>query len=90
MTASPMWPVEPKPDEDAEGSDDEAEIQLDPAMAAFQELPLPERLQQTFSHLRETHRYCLFCGHQVWGALLSQFDPTERQRCMGASLWLIG
>ncbi|KAK9846087.1 hypothetical protein WJX84_007175 [Apatococcus fuscideae] len=64
MTASPMWPVEPKPDEDAEGSDDEAEIQLDPAMAAFQELPLPERLQQTFSHLRETHRYCLFCGHQ--------------------------
>ncbi|KAK9843568.1 hypothetical protein WJX84_008409 [Apatococcus fuscideae] len=63
LTESPLWPLEPKA-ETGDDPEDESEVVLDPVTAAFQELPLADRLQQTLHHLRQTYHYCLFCGHQ--------------------------
>lgn len=36
----------------------------DPELAEFEALPVTERLQKLLVFLRETYKYCLYCGHR--------------------------
>ncbi|KAF2682715.1 G-patch-domain-containing protein [Lentithecium fluviatile CBS 122367] len=42
----------------------------DPELAEFEALPVSERLQKILTFLRETYKYCLYCGHVYEGATM--------------------
>lgn len=86
IAASVLWPMEPQPAAE-EGESEKAEAPLDPALAAFLELPVPERLQLTLVHLRQAYQYCLFCGHQVGRALKEGW--LQRPGSLGCTRWSI-
>jgi hypothetical protein len=47
----------------------------DPELAAFEALPVPERLEKLLVFLRDTFHYCLYCGYQ--------YPDAELEGCPG-------
>jgi hypothetical protein len=47
----------------------------DPELAAFEALPVPERLEKLLVFLRDAFRYCLYCGYQ--------YPDAELEGCPG-------
>ena len=49
----------------------------DPELAAFEALPVTERLQKLLVFLRDTYKYCLYCGYQ--------YPDAELEGCPGVT-----